>query len=574
MPQNELKASNCPCFYAPQDPDKQGLLDDQLQPVTIYEWSPETMQSTVGKDPDKFRTRFTRTKAIDNSILVVGSATFNNAWSQLVNLANSQEDGPHYVDGRDGVITVHNGKRDGKPVFEYTYAGGTGELLEVSIKTKYTQTIEAARSTGIDPDTKQQKTSMDQVISDNPCGPYDDQVRWSGSEPDYLEKPDALYMGYFPEIEANKGQVRKTIQRNRFKKPTIKKPVKYHSENEAIADLAKNTWITQDDVIAFDKILREKFDEYQKKYDAWVNSVKEAKKSNGEITELPPVSPMQMEDLVVRRTVEIEVDPRDYDPQGKHGTGTEIAYSSNSQVTMSTDNKYWNAGYKVLQSGKGLTPNSKVEIIYSREGYKMGDEVRIRVTLDVPIPGQRVWQSSYQSEMGSIQKNQLIESVNSQIELRAKFVGNPRMESSQTTTIHNIGVTYSGDYYAKEVDHQFTAGSGYFTQVTYQKKSKSTILNSVSMEKSYLAAYKKAHEIGDQAMKDGTWAIADQVNTIVSEIRKEQEQQKGSDRHNQIYIVQDKEDPRNISVYQSKRDLDAGKPLKQFQVGAQEDSSK
>ena len=72
-------------------------------------------------------------------------------------------------------------------------------------------------------------------------------------------------------------------------------------------------------------------------------------------------------------------------------------------------------------------------------------KVLAEMEIEIQVPGVRVVSDPLFLTMGSFMSNDIIESVNSQIKAKAKFVGNPNMKSSQIIEIKNVGQRYSDD---------------------------------------------------------------------------------------------------------------------------------
>lgn len=155
---NALHHRNSP-WYAVRDPYS---AHPDAVPVEILELNEENVRK-LKFEPDKYFVAVVEDQYVNN-IVVIGDN--NTLGGQIKNLANSRTGGPYYMDGRDGVLNIHN-KKTSRPVSKvYTYAGGNGELLEFGVASKYTTTtVSLARSSGIDPDTKSQENLQTQVVS-------------------------------------------------------------------------------------------------------------------------------------------------------------------------------------------------------------------------------------------------------------------------------------------------------------------------------------------------------------------------------------------------------------------------
>lgn len=158
--QSNEKSKPClPCYTKIQNTEE---VDDGLVGVKILDLSPSNLAKPY-QDPERYKLRPVPATYAEGTV-IVGSATFLNKYSQLVGIAKAMAGGPNFVDTRDNKIEIHNGKQSGKTVFAYTYAGGTGELLEFRVKTKYVQSIEAGKASSVDPDTKTVETDLVQCV--------------------------------------------------------------------------------------------------------------------------------------------------------------------------------------------------------------------------------------------------------------------------------------------------------------------------------------------------------------------------------------------------------------------------
>ena len=527
--QSNEKSKPClPCYTGIQNSEE---LDDGLVGVKLLELSPENL-SKPSQDPDRYKLKLLPTTFAEGTV-IVGSATFLNKYSQLVGIAKSLSGGPNFVDTRDNKIEIHNGKQSGKTVFAYTFAGKTGELLEFRVQTKYVQSIEAGKASSVDPDTKAVETEVVQCIptNDDPCKP-DAYIKENKSG--ILRQPqDITRMAKFERAVSPNTSICRQVNR-----PSKTPPV-YNSITDAKQKLASNPSLTTEEVRAYNSQIEAEWKNYQdalKKFENALRSYAQKVSSGEEVKpeEKPklPQPPDEVSNFVIRRKVRVLLDPVDYSTRGTK------AYAQ-GQNNYLYDTINWKSGYRALQKMSDKT------IIIPPGGYQAGQKVLVEMELEIQVPGVRVVSDPLFLTMGSFMSNDIIESVNSQIKAKAKFVGNPDMQSSQIIEIKNVGQKYSGDWYAKEVEHSFDT-SGYFTEVTFEKKSRNSILNRISTSVNTQEVFQKAHDIAKESYTTGAWKIPSMIKSEVSRYRastwKEGEKENPQRSGRQIVVHQNNRD--------------------------------
>lgn len=535
--QSKEKSKPClPCYTKIQNPEE---IDDGLVGVKILELTPENL-SKPNEDPDRYKLQMIPATFAEGTA-IVGSATFLNKYSQLVGIAKAMSGGPNFVDTRDNKIEIHNGKQSGKTVFAYTYAGGTGELLEFMVQTKYVQSIEAGKASSIDPDTKTVETEVVQCIptNDDPCKP-DAYVR--RNKPEILMEPrDVTRMAKFERAIVPSTSTCRQVN-NLSKKPPV-----YNSITDAKQKIASNPSLTEDEVKAYNSQIEAEWKKYQDGLKEFEDAIR-----SGKTDVSLPQPPDEVSNFVIRRKVQVLVDPIDYSTRGTK----DYAKGQNNKVI---DDRNWKSGYRALQKTSDKT------IIQPAGGYQVGQKVLIEMEVEIQVPGVRVVADPLFMTMGSFMSNDIIESVNSQIKAKAKFVGNPNMKSSQIIEIKNVGKKYSDDWYAKEVEHSFDTG-GYFTEVTFEKKSRNSILNRISTSVNTQEVFQKAHDIAEESYTTGAWKIPSKIKAEVSRYRastwKEEDKENPQRAGRQIVVRQNPDNPADYKVeVDSRRDFQVGRNI-------------
>lgn len=539
--QSKEKSKPClPCYTKIQNSEE---IDDGLVGVKILELTQENL-SKPAQDPDRYKLKMIPATFAEGTA-IVGSATFLNKYSQLVGIVKAMPGGPNFVDTRDNKIEIHNGKQSGKTVFAYTYAGGTGELLEFRVQTKYVQSIEAGKASSIDPDTKTVETEVVQCIptNDDPCKP-DAYVR--RNKPEILMEPrDVTRMAKFERAIVPSKSICRQVN-NPSKKPPV-----YSSITDAQQKIASNPSLTEDEVKAYNSQIEAEW----KKYQDGLKGFEDAIRSGKTDVSLPP-PPDEVSNFVIRRKVLVKLNPIDYAPNSS---------------TAQWQNR-WRQGYNALKKRTDVSlviQGSSQERPYGDYPYDHPGSDRSKVLaemeLEIQVPGVRVVADPLFTTMGSFMSNDIIESVNSQIKAKAKFVGNPDMKSSQIIEIKNVGKKYSGDWYAKEVEHSFDTG-GYFTEVTFEKKSRNSILNRISTSVNTQEVFQKAHDIAEESYTTGAWKIPSKIKAEVARYRAstwtEEDKENPQRAGRQIVVRQNPDNPADYKVeVDSRIDFQVGRNI-------------
>lgn len=539
--QSKEKSKPClPCYTKIQNSEE---IDDGLVGVKILELTPENL-SKPAQDPDRYKLKMIPATFAEGTV-IAGSATFLNKYSQLVGIVKAMPGGPNFVDTRDNKIEIHNGKQSGKTVFAYTYAGGTGELLEFRVQTKYVQSIEAGKASSIDPDTKTVETEVVQCIptNDDPCKP-DAYVR--RNKPEILMEPrDVTRMAKFERAIIPSTSTCRQVN-NSSKKPPV-----YNSVTDAKQKIASNPSLTEDEVKAYNSQIEAEWKKYQDGLKGFEDAIRSGKTN----VSLPP-PPDEVSNFVIRRKVLVKLNPIDYAPN-----------SSTAQWQ-----NQWRQGYNALKKRTDVSlviQGSSQERPYGDYPYDHPGSDRSKVLaemeLEIQVPGVRVVADPLFTTMGSFMSNDIIESVNSQIKAKAKFVGNPDMKSSQIIEIKNVGKKYSGDWYAKEVEHSFDTG-GYFTEVTFEKKSRNSILNRISTSVNTQGVFQKAHDIAEESYTTGAWKIPSKIKAEVARYRAstwtEEDKENPQRAGRQIVVRQNPDNPADYKVeVDSRIDFQVGRNI-------------
>ena len=492
------------------DPDQVG--------VKILEATPENQQLTKDLPNDYKLIDIIQHKA--TNVLLLG--TPRNRFQQVQQLANRLKKGPYYINGSGGKLTVEN-QRLNRPVSKtYTYAGGNGELLEFTVKSKFTKTsVEIGKTSDIDPNDKKAKTTTTQIGIDQNSESADLYMHWWSSWGNpanpttgfdnrypYSLQPQDRYSNY-PVIKDDGKFTPNLVEQkkiNNLEKTTSQVPIEaddlpiYNSREDALVATAANVKLSKEEYKAFIDNLKQEFEKKTKN-----------PKSGEETAEAVSFMNTLSNYTVTRKvTIKKKVNPIDYDPlKATNNVGS--TYNQNTAYGVYGQDLpriQWQRGYDYLKNQKGITIlETNIEVnkhIPEKNTVTLLEEIE----LEIPINGARTLASDYTEYADLFMGNDIEEVVRNQLTATAVFVGDPFLEKSQNLEIQNISDKYSGVWYIKSVTHQFDTGSGYLCNVKFIKKdtvvSKNVIKASMAMMNAMANINKVAKEVYDSTGQDRT----------------------------------------------------------------------
>lgn len=343
------------------DPDQVG--------VKFLEATPENEKLTQELPNDYKLVDVVQHKA--TNVLLVGTA--KNRFQQINQLANRLKKGPYYINGSGGKLRVENQKLN-KPVSKvYTFAGGNGELLEFTVKSKFTKSsVEIGKASDIDPNDKKVKTTTTQIGIDQNMEQPDMYMHWWSSWGNpanpttgfdmrypYSRNPEDRYSNYSvfkdngvmtPLIveQAQKAAIQEIRNQVREEEARIaeRESVTYDSKEDAMIATQANLQLSKEEYKKFIESLKEG---YNKKLGA---------SSGEEIAESVQYQSNISNFTVTRKvTIKKKVNPIDYDPlKATNHVGS--TYNPNTDYGVyGQDLLYiqWQRGYDYLKNQKGIT---------------------------------------------------------------------------------------------------------------------------------------------------------------------------------------------------------------------------
>lgn len=422
-----------------------------------------------------------------------------NGTNLLIQLRNKfmfRENGPWYVDSRDGVIYIHNRKFQEEPVKTYTYQNENGEVLKVQFQTNWvTKSTKVVLHEGIDPVTKKTESIQTKILGPEERDKdkkisrplvYDYDMEWKdmpwhaftslpprtvtelNSNPELLQEyyikhavvPEAKKM--VENIEAQKEYMARVAQDpNLGYADAQNKMIKGMDATSAMT--AIKTTIEDKDIP--DNIKRQLnilAQDYELAKDPVAYGAKLAEILEG----------VEYEGLVDDSTIEMVMDPLDY----KEGmfNPTPSGYSGQYAGTGKySDVNRREARFRNLELMK-RDPNIIV-IEGSVEIDTRYDEGPIKVKIirrglnKIKVPLIKIYQN-YFGRYGGLKtylwaananKNGGLKNKEKEVKVLMTVVGRPMLTSSMVINIQNIGKKWSGAWYVKKCTHKMNISNGY-----------------------------------------------------------------------------------------------------------------
>lgn len=548
-------------YNLPQEPNRS---DPYNVGVKILKYTPENKE-LVTNYPDEYREVLMMEKRVTN-VLLAGS--FKNLHGQLKQLGKIMPNGPYYMDGRDGVLTIHN-KMTNRPVCKvYTYAGGNGELLTFSVKSKFVRSsVELSKTSEVDPDSKDIVTTSTQVLNNQDAANPDGYVSWRDFLDYYPARADATRTvtnlpvnEIFPRggtidtsVFVNNVKVNTEYLKNKVNyttdKPSIPVVPTFFSYNEAIAQISAKPDLTQFEVDTYIKTLKERW--------AYIQNPRLASEMDDAIhfiNELP--------NFIITRKVrvvkETKASVHDPNPELRNPSSyTKLGYGYKTlDDQLRTEEAAASRGLEHLKK------NPKIKIIATNnidsrgtynKTYHTEIEVRYIEEMDVEIPinGARVLSSEYTPLSGISMTNDIEDRIDNQVTANASVVGDPFLESSMNIQIQNVSLLYSGVWYTKKVTHKISSGNGYTCDIDFTQRD---IPYSVNIIEGKIITNKAMAEINNEAKKaivTGSYKRVPQLTQWLKEYAK--------NFPGYSLIAVGTSDPNQIAIYKARADFVANK---------------
>lgn len=492
------------------------------------------------------------------SNVLVFEGTRNNRWGQIKDLAragNVKGQGPLIADSEDGKVVLHPQRRNYPVVKVYTYANGNGELLSFSVNSKYTKnSVELGKTSGIDPKTKEVKTTLTQFGIDDTEGNIDGHFIF----PKYWLKGIQGYQdgnliygngqdnnignwGYnqepFSTIRNKPGDNTKLKEGYRgllqSTLPSVKKNYKefweaQESKQDSTSDV--KTFSSKEDAMSYyqnealthgltEEDYRKFFLDMQKTFDSYKNvtNPQEYARSLHDMNNL--------DTNILKRKVKIRqwVNPYYYNVS-----------SDTFGDTYSNDFKSWDEAYNYLKTNGKFQildeevsePRNISSSLYANRRYAYSQKkvlVEQELELEIPINGHRAlanMDTSSDLKLG----NDIEETISNQVKATATVVGDPSLRSSINIQIQNVSSKYSGIWYTKKVTHKFDSMNGYTCDIEFVPRtltmSKSIIRATrvpASMLKKFSAEAKEFIDSGAMKAREDAIEFAKEQNMLNKE---------------------------------------------------------
>lgn len=547
------------------------LTDEEGHKVVIVDWNAETQQLVVN-NPKNYMPVF----AVEpryGSTIYLGPAL--SQWAQLRQFARSlTKGGPYTVQGSNGEIEISNSKANKKPLHTYTYAGGSGELLEYRIDTKFSiKTVEASKSTDINPDNQDLETEIVQDISNTDASTVDGVVQWdSYRKSPYLpnNRADALRMEVArprsPGLTTGQAGVRSSINTKlveavldgksitapgiaRIKHlPGTSSENAYSSEQVAKEVEARRYVVTQSDI-----------DSYLATVIEYFNQLKVQAKSIEDIKEFAKLAD-NLPDFLIRKTVWIERQVKPHQWNSSDGVS-----GINPGATAGSTTLSWTQGFKTLKDDPSIVikPSTGGQGRYlGYDAHKL-ESVTIlqQKAIEIPISGRRILSLPGVQNSSTLMGNDITKTTTAQIGMEVTVLGNPGLHKNQILTLRNISTRYSGDYYTKKVTHTISNTDGYKVTAICEQKTVPISTVTISAKVKTNEILKQINDLNQEVPMGrepsyNEWATGTNITATVTNHR---EDLLAPDNDNSYLYIQDENNPNQYQKYSSDMDFSGGK---------------
>lgn len=425
---------------------------------------------------------------IDSDFGLIGK----NILIQLEQKMRGYDNGPWYVDSRDGVIYIHNRKFHEDPVTTYTYQGENGEVLKVSFATqKITKNVKAILSPVLDPDTKDM-TVLATSIKDESSKDEKKEEEENLQISPYIARVDKTQVSNYGSNEIYDHRSHPTTnplgewdQTNRFGDgKALDRVVEYNERVREYDSLGpkgayeagkqrRMTDMSLDELKEHINVAMNNLpvDTQERVMEILKNS-KTGKELEANLKKLLETEMYLFKDEDGMEYLGVEeVDPRDYDPQHARKVGaTAWGYEDMASV---------NRGMAALDKDPYVEVLSPAIVDYKNRSVPSqgiyGIRVKIRriIRKDLKVPIYKLYHNLFSRYGGSdkfswaanANANGGLKKSEKKLVCNLQVVGRPSLASSQVIRLENVGRRWSGLWYIKTCTHSMDAGQGYITDM-------------------------------------------------------------------------------------------------------------
>lgn len=487
----------------------------------------DEIQSLIDEYPDRYRlvnpqavNTNARGMAIESSPLlgelyrsvVVTRSAPNNIWGQLHSLASQLPGGPFYMDGRDGSLVIHNMASDRPVSLVYTYQGGSGELLDFEVTSKFIRSaVEVSTSSDIEPDSKHLVSSVTQ-----------------GSMDRSMTNPDLYYSGWDSNLEATTSLKNSPAGRDMsnpyepvFSSGYINNGTGTLYDNGyrigSYAIVPKTYADEPTRVIAPGEFTKEERENYLRDlFNSWNSAM------NGQISTQLDLENFIHQGFYIKplKVTRIKIiDIVGYSPTANvaaRGKGGSDHYWDNTPEArfrkIIGDNEIIECrsiGYRYTpHDSDGINWETFPNYHYTGDRYydtpsNSARIYRIVYKVEESIDGVRVL-SDTNDFTSIIQANDVKESINNQVKASATVLGRPSIESSMNIQINNVA-KFSGTWYTKKVIHRINTSTGYTTEIDFVQRTSTITETVISKRQALSEVSQQLNQEVARSIKTGTW---------------------------------------------------------------------
>ena len=428
-----------------------------------------------------------------------------NKYQQMKEFVSGLDNGPFKLDMRDGRIDIHN-RYTQRPIYKvYTYAGGSGELLQFKVESDFvTKAVEVSKSVDLDPLDKSINTQIVQGLTNPMEGNIDGYITGNKGIPPIHDRDATRVQGIPKELAqpmstnldgtpltdpAQFLDGTPTVVQAYDEFPNVEAAKKYISNN-----ISK--YISQEDINSW-------FRKFKTDFDTWVNS-DDLGKSVQNLQDLPnytlkmkvKIQRQDIPDMIAAGIMMLQTGKSTEELANMLLSGdldmSTASWSSTHGESIVSKTKYNSNGAWTVQ-GKNYKASQAVnvvkEVVNAAGGVVSYEELRTKdspdlwnnkyfkaqatfeVELEIPIAGARLLgDPRFKGTVASMGAD-IEETVTNQMTAAGIVVGDPIIESSFNIQIQNVSKKYSGIWYTKEVIHRLTPESGYVCDIQFVQRA-------------------------------------------------------------------------------------------------------
>lgn len=466
----------------------------RIEKTTLYKYDPNDPDIRVALESGEVKVVELQEKK--SKIIIVQGTYGNSKYSQLKGIVNSNyPHGPYTINGKpDGSVEVRNQKLN-SPVYKtYTYAGGTGELLNFKIKSDFTRTqVSTVSGENISPIKKAEQTIINcqgnNLKLDEKGVFYVVHSGLGGTEQEYstrlnIDTPwESLDPRYKTRFFINNESLMEALEAEANNIPT------YSSVEEAQEELADTIQITSDEWLEYIRQLNSQIN-LGKQGVTLDNNQQDVWDIKHTLNRLPPYMAKRKVRIKGWLYCEKYAKDKQKDAIVRAKQGYDYLKETYGSIITEVSSEYF-----PTIDGQDFTVDANLPARGITKVFVNGEIIVL-----VPVPGYRALGSTGISDLLRMNKSTMVETINDSVEADATIIGDPNLTEGINVRINGVD-PYSGVYYIKGVTHNISS-NGYTCEVTFQSNEVTISQGTVTVNNDLVNFYKKINGFVQEHMDE------------------------------------------------------------------------